>query len=244
MRPLGFSTGALARGDFRRGLSLLRSFHADAVELSALRIEELQPLVEGIPDLDLRPYSFVSIHAPSRFSSGQEKWVTEQLHLFAKRGYPIVIHPDVIFTPALWKPFGGMLLIENMDKRKPVGRNVTELNQIFEALSCARWCFDIGHARQVDPSMTEASLMLEAFGNRLAEVHISEVNTASRHDPISWNAVLAFQSVARYIPQDTPVILETLIDRNQSEIEIEMQRARSALSLGPESVSNYSPSTS
>jgi hypothetical protein len=117
-----------------------------------------------------------------------------------------------------------------MDKRKPIGRNVRELRQTFDSLPDARFCFDIGHARQVDPSMTEASLLLKAFGDRLAEVHISEVNTASRHDPISRNAVIAFQSVAKYIPEDVPIILETLIDEGQSEIPTEMQRAREALS--------------
>ena len=77
--------------------------------------------------------------------------------------------------------------------------------------------------------MTEASLLLRAFGDRLAEVHISEVNTASRHDPISRNAVRAFQTVEADIPEHVPIILETLIDEGQSDIPTEMQRARVAL---------------
>jgi len=102
---------------------------------------------------------------------------------------------------------------------------------MFDWLPEARFCFDIGHARQVDPSMTESSLLLEAFGDRLAEVHISEVNTASRHDPISANAVIAFQSVAKHIPEEVPIVLEALIDKGQSEIQREVQRAREALSV-------------
>ena len=93
-----------------------------------------------------------------------------------------------------------------MDKRKPIGRNVRELRHFFDILPEARICFDIGHARQVDPTMTESALLLHAFGDRLAEVHISEVNTASRHDPISQNAVLAFQAVAKYMGQQIPII--------------------------------------
>jgi hypothetical protein len=96
-------------------------------------------------------------------------------------------------------------------------------------LPAARFCFDIGHARQVDPSMTESVLLLQAFAERLAEVHISEVNTASRHDPISPNAAKAFQAVARYIPETIPIILEPLIDQGQSKIETEIKRARNAL---------------
>jgi hypothetical protein len=140
-----------------------------------------------------------------------------------------VVHPDTIFTPPLWEPLGEKLLIENMDKRKPVGRTVLEMKKVFGMLPAARFCFDIGHARQVDPSMTEASLLLRAFKDRLAEIHMSEVNTASRHDPISWNAVLAFRSVAKYITEDIPIILEPLIDKGQSDIEAEINRAREAL---------------
>ena len=229
MRPVGFSTGAVAKGNFRRALDLLREHHVDVVELSALRVDELEPLVAAIPDLDLGPFSFVSVHAPSRFARESERWVVGQLESVADRGFPVVVHPDVIFTPRMWGGLGEKLLVENMDKRKPVGRNVSEVQPFFELLPDARFCFDIGHARQVDPSMTEASLLLRAFGDRLAEVHISEVNPASRHDPISRNAVKAFQTVEADIPEHVPIILETLIDEGQSDIPTEMQRARVAL---------------
>jgi hypothetical protein len=203
----------------------------DIVELSALRLSELEPLVSALPHLDLRHFSFVSVHAPSSFPIEHEQLVIDQLNVVSDYGFPIVVHPDVIFTPAKWNDLAGNLLIENMDKRKPIGRNVRELRQIFDLLPAARFCFDIGHARQVDPSMTESSLLLGAFGDRLAEVHISEVNTASRHDPISPNAVIAFQSVANQIPDEVPIVLETLIDKGQSEIEREVQRAREALTV-------------
>jgi hypothetical protein len=72
--------------------------------------------------------------------------------------------------------------------------------------------------------------MLERFTSRLAEVHISEVNTASRHEPLSYYARIAFQSVAKLIPESVPVILETLVDEGQSDIPTEIERAREALS--------------
>jgi hypothetical protein len=231
MRRIGFSTGAVARGDFRRALDLLRGQAIDVVELSALRMSELEPLLSAIPHLDLRYFSFISVHAPSWFTIESEQWVVDQLNSISWYGFPLVVHPDVIFTPRKWQHFRERLLVENMDRRKPIGRNVRELRQIFDWLPEARFCFDIGHARQVDPSMTESSLLLGAFGNRLGEVHISEVNTASRHDPISPNAVIAFQSVAKYIPEDVPIMLETLIDKGQSEIQREVERAREALTV-------------
>jgi len=225
MRRIGFSTGALARGDFRSALGIIRRHNIRVVELSALRVEELEPLVNAIPSLDLAAFTFVSIHAPSRFATSEEESIVQQLRALADCGYPIVVHPDVIFNPDRWQVLGDRLLIENMDKRKPVGRTVGELREFFAALPAARFCFDIGHARQVDPSMTEAALLLKAFRDRLAEVHMSEVNTASRHDPISINAVNAFSTIMASISEDIPIVLEPLIDHGQSDIETELQRA-------------------
>jgi hypothetical protein len=222
----------LAKGDFRRALFSLREHQIDVVELSALRIGELAPLLSAWPDLDLQEFQFVSIHAPSRFEPEMEERVVSGLAPLIEQGYPVVAHPDVLFTPALWSRFGNGLFIENMDKRKVAGRTVRELAPIFEELPMARFCFDIGHARQVDPSMTEARLLLHAFGDRLAEVHMSEVDTVSRHQPISHNAITAFQSVAEWIPAEIPVVLEMLIDGGQGAIETELQRAQQALIRG------------
>jgi len=72
-----------------------------------------------------------------------------------------------------------------MDRRKPIGRTASELQELFNLLPEALLCFDIGHARQCDASMTEAFLILSRFAKKLVQVHISEVNSASQHDAIS-----------------------------------------------------------
>ncbi len=226
MRRIGFSTGAIARDDFRAALDIIRLHELDVVELSALRFGELEPLCLAIPLLDLSRFTFVSVHAPSRFTTEQEPVVIALLNELAHQGYPVVVHPDVMFHPDQWEGLGERLLIENMDKRKPTGRTVHELQDLFATLPRAGFCFDIGHARQVDPSMTEAALLVRAFQGRLALVHMSEVNTASRHDPISPNAVLAFSSVMSTIEVGVPIILESLIDQSQSDVSSEIARAK------------------
>lgn len=231
MRRIGFSTGAIAKGDYLRALDTLRGHRVDAVELSALRVNELEPLCQAIPTLELSTFSFISIHAPSKFTPDEEPWVIEQLSSIGRFGFPIVVHPDTLFTPQAWARFGDRLLIENMDKRKPVGRTVAELESFFTLLPAAGFCFDVGHARQVDPSMTQAALLLRAFEARLGEVHMSEVNTASRHDPISGNAVLAFRPIANWINPDVPIILESLIDQGQSDIPTELRRANEVFTM-------------
>jgi hypothetical protein len=229
MRPIGFSTGAIAKGDFRRALAMLAPFRLPAVELSALRLDELPYLAEAAGELDLAGYRHVSVHAPSNFSLKDEQRVVGLLRGFVARGWPVVVHPDVIFTDALWVEFRNNLLIENNDKRKPVGRTAAELAVLFGRFPEAGLCFDVGHARQIDPTMNEAYLILQHGQAELRQVHISEVNSFSRHDPLSSAAIEATRRVADLVPDHVPVILETLIDQGQSTIEAELHRASEAL---------------
>jgi sugar phosphate isomerase/epimerase len=224
---IGFSTGALALSDVETALDWLRGTRADGVELSALRLPELAPLVESVGALDLTQYRFVSVHAPGRIPASEESRVVRLLQEFAERKWPIVLHPDAISNVAIWDDLGPNLLLENMDKRKQTGRTVEELDQLFRQLPDARLCFDIAHARQVDGTMIEAYRILKKFGDRIAEIHISEVTSSSGHDRISPSASRAFQKVAELIPRGIPVIIESRIPRE--EIGKEIDRAEAAL---------------
>ncbi|MGH9596532.1 MAG: hypothetical protein ACRD3K_07015, partial [Edaphobacter sp.] len=101
----------------------------------------------------------------------------------------------------------------------------------FKALPDASLCFDVGHARQCDTSMTEAFLILSMFTKKLVQVHISEVNSASQHDPISHGAKLAFQQVAGMIPEYVPLIVESRVTATQILKEAE-QAVESLISSG------------
>jgi hypothetical protein len=222
---IGFSTGAIAKSDFRSALGSLKRSHVRAVELSALREHELPELMRSLRDLDLREYLYVSVHAPTRFDQLQEFEVVKLLEVAASNNFPIVVHPDMISSPDLWKAFGSLLLIENMDKRKPIGRTVFELRKSFDSLPDACLCFDVAHARQVDPSMIEAAQILREFSSRLREVHASGVTTRSVHAPISEAARFAFSSVAHLIPVSVPIILESPIEESLIVEEIDCARA-------------------
>jgi hypothetical protein len=145
----------------------------------------------------------------------------------AERHWAVVLHPDAIVDHHVWRQLGERLLIENMDKRKPAGRTADELADIFSVLPSAQLCFDIAHARQVDPSMTEAYLILKRHGRKVRQVHISEVGSGSLHTKISRAAVDDYQEVAWAIPEAVPVILETPV--TESEFETELARACEAL---------------
>jgi len=209
METIGFSTGSLALGDVQSALGLLERHRTGCIELSALRVHELAPLLSLLPDLPLHRYRSISIHAPSAFTAGEERRIAaDLLGVAAARGWLVVVHPDTIHDFGAWVPFGSRLAIENMDRRKPVGRTVEELEPIFARLPRASFCFDVAHARQVDPSMVEAVRLLEVFGDRLAEVHLSELDAQSRHTRLSRAAIHACLEIARLVPADVPVIIE------------------------------------
>lgn len=205
---VGYSTGALSKGDFRTAIDWLMREHIHVVELSALRFEELEPLVDCLESLDLSHFKYISVHAPSSFRADQEATVVQLLWRVSALGVNMVVHPDVIGDYALWETFGGLLLLENMDKRKETGRSAAELRSHFDRLPQARLCFDIAHAYQCDSTMSEAWAILDVFYSRLAEIHISEVDSSSKHRSLSNLAAVVFQEVTRHIPASIPAICE------------------------------------
>jgi hypothetical protein len=208
MRIVGYSTGALAPGDVPRALSLLQGRGARAVELSALRLAELDPLLEALPGLDLSGFDYVSVHAPSRFSVEEEGRVSSALLAVVPLGITVVLHPDTLHEAWRWRRFGRGLAIENMDRRKAFGTTLRELGRVFDTLPDASFCFDVGHAHQVDRTMNDAFFMLRELGVRLSQVHVSEVTTAGRHDPVSRPAAAAFRKVAELVPPEVPILVE------------------------------------
>lgn len=221
---IGFSTGAVAFADFRQGLSILREEGVEAVELSALRMPEWFPLLDALGTLDLSSFRYVSVHLPSQMGVAEERSVAESLHNVGQ-GYPLVLHPDAISDFGLWRDSQEQLCVENMDSRKPIGRTECELDQIFNQLPRARLCFDIGHARQVDPTMSVAYRILKCYRDRIVQVHVSEVNSRSRHDVLSYSTMQAFRDVAHMVPR-VPLILETPV--SQRDLRQEVNKARFA----------------
>ena len=190
-----------------------------------MRLRELDPLLELVTTRPPSGYEYVSVHAPSRFDAAEERAVVDALARLVPLGWPIVLHPDTIHDVAPWRAFGSLLAIENMDKRKAKGRTVDELERFFERLPEAMFCFDIGHAQQVDRTMNEADFLLERFGPRLLQLHVSEVNAESRHDPLSRAAVLAFQKVAPWVPEGAALILESpaRVERIDAQIALALE---------------------
>ena len=227
MAIVGFSTGAIAFGDFARALRLLEGTSANAVELSALRCVELPGLLSALSlqfkNLSER-YKYISFHAPTDFKD--ERGLVKQLMSVANMGLNVVVHPDTIQDKSPWRELGSQLCLENMDSRKATGRTAEELSRFFTDLPQARLCFDIAHARQVDPTMTEAARIISDFGDRLAQAHLSELNSKGKHFAMSFSAKRAYAQFADILSR-IPVILESVV--SEPDIAVERREAEKLL---------------
>lgn len=125
----------------------------------------------------------------------------------------------------MWATLNERLRLENMDNRKVTGRTVAELRPLFAKFPKATFCLDVGHAKQIDPTMASAILMLREFGGRLRQVHVSDVGAQGEHCRVGVVASLAFSRIAQYIPPTCPLIIESIVPSNAIPEELDAVKA-------------------
>jgi sugar phosphate isomerase/epimerase len=124
----------------------------------------------------------------------------------------VVVHPDVVGEDEaeLLRGIGDRLCFENMDNQKADGRFPEELERVYALCPQAGFCLDVAHVWTHDPTMRLAFDLLDRFGGRLRQVHLSGIEPDSAHRPTTA------EDVVRYAPAvercgDVPVILETTL---------------------------------
>lgn len=194
---VGPSTGYMvgARGDWPRLVAAAETCSLDVVELSALSASELPGLLRFLAEADVLPFGHVSVHGPSKGWDGTPGALATALAAVPAQVDGIVMHPETLGEALAFADLGGRLRLENMDTRKDDARTVAELERYFELLPAARFCFDVAHAQLHDPSMGLAHELLDAFGERLAEVHVSSIEPSGDHVPLRAADAEAFLPV-------------------------------------------------
>ena len=140
------------------------------------------------------PFRYVSVHAPVK---GDRVYnVLSQLATLPLWVRSIVTHPDAIDSLPAHGQLTHRLVLENMDDRKTYGRTADELAELFAELPAAGFCLDVAHAWSVDPTMSSAHELLDAFRSRLRHVHVSSLRdgrhvTLRRADEELFTDVLA-----------------------------------------------------
>lgn len=203
---IGMSTGVFAssRGSWPRLVDQAARVSTIAVELSALSGDELPGLVAYLRSEPRLQFDYVSVHAPVKgidLSRGYSL-----LHELPSRVRSIVVHPDAEIDLDSDRALGSRLTLENMDFRKDTGRVAPELDPFFAALPDAGFCLDIAHAHSIDPSMNAAHELLDRFGGRLRQVHLSSL-CDGHHVPVTEGDESLFAPVLDRC-RDVPWILE------------------------------------
>lgn len=156
-----------------------------AVELSVLSETELASFRDYVATTPSLPFRYLSIHGPSKARRLEEEELVVELLRLAEWADAIVMHPDTIEDPRPYRALGRKLLIENMDARKRWGRTREELETIFVELPEAGFCFDIAHGWSIEGDMTVSEALLDAFHERLGQVHVSSLTSELRHVPLT-----------------------------------------------------------
>jgi hypothetical protein len=206
---VGASTGYMheQRGDWPGLVRQAAAQSSFAVELAALSEPELPGLVRYLESGPSLPFLFVSVHAPSKHRRIPELDMVGMLERLPHSVDAIVVHPDAIGEPSLYRSLGRKLAIENMDVRKAAGQTADELEDLFAELPDAGLCFDVAHAKSVDPTMAEGARILDELGDRLRHVHLSSLDDDCHHVTLTERDELLFAPLLSRC-RDVPWILE------------------------------------
>lgn len=215
MHPIGYSTGALARGDWQTGLTILKDSNFTAIEISVLREWEFQGFMAHLSNIDVSQFDYVFFHCP-KIEKITEQKLTEELVPIFERGWLMIVHPYMIQNTKLWRKFGSQICIENMGTssipskaKNCIGQTVESLNQFFNELPDASMCFDIGHTIQLDPTMDLTNRLIDNFRGIIKTVHLSEVDHAGKHLPLTLEPIKSLGSIINKLPLDCSIILES-----------------------------------
>jgi hypothetical protein len=182
----GIATGAFIgeRDDWDVAVARAAAEGWRFIELTAGREDRLDSLV---PFLEQRRdalgcFERVSIHAPITPDRTSVAAVAEKLVALASE-FDTIVHPDAYRGEQSLLRLGARAVFENMDNQKRFGRNVPDLKSIFDAYPEARFCLDVAHVWTNDPTLRLAHDLIDKFGPRLRQLHVSGINPDGTHRP-------------------------------------------------------------
>jgi hypothetical protein len=192
----GIATGAFreVREDWGASVALALSGGWRFVELTAVTGERLESLVGflGRERHMLDAFERVSIHAPSRPGTSAANAVASLAKLDGD--LDVVVHPDVYaHEPSLGR-LGGRAVFENMDVQKRFGSTVADLEEVFATHPRSGFCLDVAHVWTLDPGLRLGGELIERFGDRLRQVHVSGIEPNGTHRETTAD------DLARYAP--------------------------------------------
>jgi hypothetical protein len=226
---LGFSSGCLYKthGSLSKStFDVFRDAGVNAIEIVWHESDENAD-ISKLKKEDLLGFEYVSLHAPS-FDIMSETQIVEVLEKIKEAHgrinfKAVVIHPYANINWEIFKQYDLPFLIENMDWKKEVGKYVESLNEIFLKFDAAM-VLDVNHCLTNDPSMHLVSDMLEAFGERIKEIHLSGFE--SFHEPLFQTEQI--ELIRMIADKNLPIIIESVFEKVE-DVKKEFEYVKSFL---------------
>jgi hypothetical protein len=208
----GMATGSYVdeRNDWRRAVERARSERWPFLELTAIaepRLELLEPFLAVHGGL-LDAFQRVSLHAPVSTESQ-----AATINSIAK----LPLTSTVIFHPDRWHQERGLdrlglrVVFENMDILKRFGRSVDDLQTVFAAHHDAGFCLDVAHVWTNDRTLRLGHALLDAFGDRLRQLHVSGIEPDGTHRTTTQADLALYRPLLERCPS-VPWILEAVVE--------------------------------
>ena len=177
----GISTGAYEHERDTWSLAVQRA-QAEGwacVELCAI----LPPLVTSLAEYlegedDLATFTRVSLHAPVGIASPNE--AIDALLRLPLDG-DVILHPDIYGADDAAAALGPRAVFENMDVATRFGRTVDDVAAVLGRFPEAGFCLDVAHVWTNDRSLDLGHALLDAFGPRLRQLHVSGIEPDGTH---------------------------------------------------------------
>jgi hypothetical protein len=210
--PRGITTEAYeadaALGDWRAAVAHVTTEGWRYLELTAITPPLLDSLLRFLDDggNSLDAFERVSLHAPA-------VGVDDPARILRRlpRQFDIVLHPNTYGEAAGVVELATRAVFENMDVAKSFGRNVDDLGRVFAQFPAAGFCLDVAHAWTNDHSLALGHELIDAFGGRLRQLHVSGI------EPDGTHRVTTTRDLDLYEPlldrcRGMPWLLETKLD--------------------------------
>jgi hypothetical protein len=208
----GIGTGAFLaeRDDWPAAIHRADQEGWRVVELTAITealFNQLLIYLEGA-NTSLERFHRVSVHAPALLDSSPT--LLARTLLSAPLSYDLVFHPDVYREEEQLADLGTRAVFENMDLTKPFGRAIADLSDVFRRFPSAGFCLDVAHVWTNDRTLKLGFDLLEAFGNRLRQLHVSGIEPNGEHRPMTAQDLDLYQPLLQRCAH-VPWVLESVL---------------------------------
>jgi hypothetical protein len=180
----GIATGALVseRDDWEAAVARAVAEGWRFLELTAMTEDQLDALagfLERAPE-ELARFERVSLHAPVARLHSSTAVLADKVASIGWE-FDTVFHPDLYGNTPSLRRLEQRLIFENMDNQKRFGRGVDDLRRVFDGFPEAGFCLDVAHVWTNDPSLELGHELIDCFGERLRQLHVSGIEPDGTH---------------------------------------------------------------